>query len=92
MLGVGTGLGLFSAPVVAAAIRSVPPQRSGLAGGVNNTARQVGTALGVAIYGAVVGSPAHTQHFVDSLRGSGVAGAAAWLAVVLLTAIGVARQ
>jgi hypothetical protein len=33
LLGVGTGLGLFSAPVVGAAIRAVPPELSGLAGG-----------------------------------------------------------
>ncbi len=92
LLGVGAGLGLFAAPVVAAAIRAVPPEQSGLASGVNNTARQVGTALGVAIYGAVAGSPAHAQHFVATLRGSGIAGAAAWLAVVLLAAIGLARQ
>jgi MFS transporter, DHA2 family, methylenomycin A resistance protein len=92
LLGVGIGLGLFAAPAVTAAIRAVPPEQSGLASGVNNTARQVGTALGVAIYGAVAGSPAHTQHFVATLHGSGIAAAAAWLAVVLLTATGLARK
>ena len=43
LLGVGLGVGLFTAPVVAAAMRAVPPERSGLASGVNNTARQAGT-------------------------------------------------
>jgi predicted MFS family arabinose efflux permease len=46
LLGVGFGVGLFTAPVVAAALRAVPPERSGLASGINNTARQAGTALG----------------------------------------------
>jgi MFS transporter, DHA2 family, methylenomycin A resistance protein len=89
LLGVGLGLGLFAAPAVAAAIRAVPAGQSGLASGVNNTARQVGTALGVAVYGAVAGSPAHTQHFVAVIRGSGVAAAAAWVVVMLVTAIGI---
>ena len=48
LLGVGLGVGMFTAPVVAAAMRAVPPERSGLASGINNTARQAGTALGVA--------------------------------------------
>lgn len=40
LLGVGIGVGMFTAPVVATAVRAVPPERSGLASGVNNTARQ----------------------------------------------------
>ena len=89
LLAVGLGLGVFAAPAVAAAIRAVPAGQSGLASGVNNTARQVGTALGVASYGAVAGSPAHTQHFVAVIRGSGIAAAAAWVGVMLVPAIGI---
>jgi DHA2 family methylenomycin A resistance protein-like MFS transporter len=81
LLGVGFGVGLFTAPVVAAAMRAVPADRSGLASGINNTARQAGTALGVAIFGAVAGSPAHADHFIAALRWLGVAAAIGWLAV-----------
>ena len=84
LLGVGFGVGLFTAPVVAAAMRAVPAERSGLASGVNNTARQAGTALGVAIFGAVAGSPAHADHFIAALRGLGVAAAIGWLLVAAL--------
>jgi len=86
LLGVGLGIGLFTAPVVAAAIRAVPPERSGLASGVNNTARQTGTALGVAIYGAIAGTPTDTHHFVTAIREMGVAAAILWLIVMALIA------
>jgi MFS transporter, DHA2 family, methylenomycin A resistance protein len=84
LLGVGLGVGMFTAPVVAAAMRAVPPDRSGLASGVNNTARQAGTALGVAVFGAVAGSPAHALHFIAALRWLGVAAAIGWLIVAAL--------
>jgi len=92
LLGVSFGLGLFTAPVVSTAIRAVPPAQSGLASGVNNTARQVGTALGVAIFGALAGSPADPHHFVTALRLLGVAAAIAWLLVVTLIAAGVKKE
>jgi MFS transporter, DHA2 family, methylenomycin A resistance protein len=89
LLGVSFGLGMFTAPVVSISIRAVPPAQSGLASGVNNTARQVGTALGVAIFGALAGSPADPHHFVTTMRVLGVAAAIAWLVVLALIAVGV---
>lgn len=89
LLGVSFGLGLFTAPLVSTSIRAVPPAQSGLASGVNNTARQVGTALGVAIFGALAGPPAAAPHFVATLRALGVAAAIAWLGVLALIAVGV---
>jgi MFS transporter, DHA2 family, methylenomycin A resistance protein len=84
LLGVGLGVGLFTAPVVAAAMRAVPADRSGLASGINNTARQAGTALGVAVFGAIAGSPAQPGHFIAALRWLGVAAAIGWLIVAAL--------
>jgi DHA2 family methylenomycin A resistance protein-like MFS transporter len=83
---VGIGIGLFTAPVVTAAIRAVPADRSGLASGINNTARQSGTALGVAIYGALAGSPADPGHFITVLRLLGAAAAVCWILVAAVTA------
>ncbi|MFG2468529.1 MFS transporter [Streptomyces canus] len=45
----GTGCGLLTPAVVAAAIATVPAERSGLASAVNNTARQTSGAIGIAV-------------------------------------------
>jgi DHA2 family methylenomycin A resistance protein-like MFS transporter len=84
LLGVGLGVGMFTAPVVAAALRAVPAERSGLASGINNTARQAGTALGVAAFGVIAGSPTQADHFITALRWLGVAAAIGWLLVAAL--------
>jgi len=54
----GIGLGVVTPAVVGAAIAAVPPTRAGLASAINNTARQAGGAVGIAIAGAVAGQPA----------------------------------
>jgi MFS transporter, DHA2 family, methylenomycin A resistance protein len=88
---IGLGIGTFTAPAVATAIRAVPPDRSGLASGINNTARQAGTALGVAIFGAIAGSPADPRHFVTALHVLASASALLWLMVIALTATSAKR-
>jgi DHA2 family methylenomycin A resistance protein-like MFS transporter len=71
-LGLGIGMGLLTAAVVNAAVASLPPDRAGLASGVNNTSRQAIGALGIAVYGAVAGQPAgivaglHTLAWIGS--------------------------
>jgi MFS transporter, DHA2 family, methylenomycin A resistance protein len=91
LIGVGIGVAMFTAPMVATAIRSVPPERSGIASGVNNTARQAGTALGVAIFGAVAGNPASADHFVSAMRDIGIASAILLLIVAAVTATGIKK-
>ncbi len=49
----GVGLGILTPAVVSAAVASVASQRAGLASAVNNTARQAGGAIGVAVAGAL---------------------------------------
>jgi len=49
----GAGLGLFTPPNNAAIMGSVPSQQSGLASGVLNMTRGMGTALGLALTGLV---------------------------------------
>lgn len=49
----GIGLGASSAVLSSAALASVEPDRAGMATGVVNTLRQVGTAAGVAALGAL---------------------------------------
>jgi MFS transporter, DHA2 family, methylenomycin A resistance protein len=90
-LGLGIGAGLFTAPVVAAAMAAVP-DRSGLASGINNTARQTGTALGIAVFGAVAGGTASPGAFVHGVHVLAGVGAAGWLAVAVLVSRTVRRS
>jgi MFS family permease len=52
----GIGLGLFTPPNNAAVMGSAPANRLGVAGGVLNMVRSLGTSLGVAATGAVLAS------------------------------------
>ncbi len=49
----GIGIGTVNPVLASAAISVVPPQRSGMASGANNTFRQMGLATGIAGLGAV---------------------------------------
>ena len=53
---VGTGTGFVSPSIAGAALAAVPQERSGMAGGAVNTVRQLGYALGVAVFGTVLTS------------------------------------
>ncbi|MGV9600625.1 MFS transporter [Streptosporangium sandarakinum] len=52
----GTGSGLINAALTRLAIESVPAHRAGMGSGAGNTARYVGSTLGVALVAAVVGA------------------------------------
>ena len=58
----GAGTGLFNPAASAVALSSVPEQHSGLASGINDTFRQTGIPLGVAVYGALVPAAAAVGH------------------------------
>jgi hypothetical protein len=49
----GAGSGLTNPPLASAALGTVPREKAGVGSGVNNTARQVGVAAGIAALGAV---------------------------------------
>ncbi|MEO3824232.1 MFS transporter [Actinomadura sp. B10D3] len=90
LLGIGIGDGLIVTAVVAAAMRAAPPAHAGLAGGFSNTARQVGTALGVAVYGTVAGAAARPA-FTSGLHTLAWVSIALWLAALALTRVLPAR-
>jgi EmrB/QacA subfamily drug resistance transporter len=52
----GIGLGITSTGLASAALSAVEPAHAGMAAGLTNTLRQVGTATGVAIFGALYAS------------------------------------
>jgi DHA2 family methylenomycin A resistance protein-like MFS transporter len=80
----GCGLGVLTPAVVAAAIAAVPGERAGLASSINNTARQAGGAIGIAVAGTVVGSPAMASSFVSGFHAVALGSAALYLLVAVL--------
>ncbi|WP_232840342.1 MULTISPECIES: MFS transporter [Nocardia] len=52
----GAGFGLAVVPLTSSVLSGVPARHSGMAAAVTNTMRQVGSAVGVAVLGAVVNS------------------------------------
>jgi EmrB/QacA subfamily drug resistance transporter len=71
----GVGVGLVNPPLASTAIGVVPPERSGMASGINSTFRQVGIATGIAALGAVFESRLASK-LAPVLAGSPVAGKA----------------
>lgn len=50
----GIGTGVAMAPAVDAVMSVLPPERAGVGIGLNQTVRQIGSALGVALLGSVL--------------------------------------
>jgi EmrB/QacA subfamily drug resistance transporter len=71
----GIGIGFVNPPLATAAIGVVEPRRSGAASGINSTARQVGTAVGIAGLGAILQSKLTHGLGAGSLGGPAAAGA-----------------
>jgi EmrB/QacA subfamily drug resistance transporter len=65
----GVGVGIVNPVLASSAISVVPPQRSGVASGANNTFRQVGIATGIAGLGTVFQSQI-LRHTLDALHAS----------------------
>ncbi|MET9503766.1 MFS transporter [Streptomyces sp. NPDC006622] len=65
MLPVGLGGPLAMPPTTALLVNSVPAHQTGTASGVFNTSRQLGGALAVAVFGALIADQAH---FLPGLR------------------------
>ena len=76
----GIGLGLVNTPITNAAVSGMPKERAGVASALASTSRQVGSSLGVAIAGTVVGGGARAA-FTDSLH------AYSWIVVACGVAI-----
>ncbi|MFF2354412.1 MFS transporter [Kitasatospora sp. NPDC058115] len=54
LLLLGTGFGFANAPITNTAVGGLPADRAGVAGAITSTARQVGSAVGVAVAGGLV--------------------------------------
>jgi len=71
----GAGVACTTAPATNAIISSVPMAKAGVGSAVNDTTREVGGALGIAVLGSVVNS-AYRTSMADQLAGLPVAEAA----------------
>lgn len=54
MVVIGLGMGLTMTPSTEAITSALPDERQGVASAINDTTREVGTALGIALLGAIV--------------------------------------
>src|SRR5205814_340722 len=75
----GAGVGLVNPALASTAIGVVPPQRSGMASGINSTFRQVGIATGIAVLGAIFESQLSSK-LAPRLVGTPAAGHASQIA------------
>jgi EmrB/QacA subfamily drug resistance transporter len=57
----GLGFGIASVPVTESIMGSLPPSRAGVGSAVNDTTRQTGGALGVAVIGSIFAAQYHSR-------------------------------
>ncbi|WP_131735744.1 MFS transporter [Actinomadura roseirufa] len=77
----GIGMGLFFPPLARAVLGFAPLEFAGVASGISNALRQLGTVLGIAVFGAIFaarGGFTSPQAFTDGLQ------PALWLGAALL--------
>ena len=93
---VGVGYGTAVPAISAVAMGAIEVERAGVASGVLNTARQVGTAVGLAALGSIAtavagGSLSNGDDLVSGMQAAMLVSAAFVLAASLLTLVGQPR-
>lgn len=68
LLVISTGVGLFTAPTTSAIMTSVSDDKQGVASAVNDTTREVGAALGIALTGSLLAA-GYTKHIGSAVAG-----------------------
>ena len=68
MVVLAVGMGLVMAPATEAVMGSLPPEKAGVGSAVNDTTREIGGALGVAVIGSLV-STAYASSMAGSVTG-----------------------
>jgi DHA2 family methylenomycin A resistance protein-like MFS transporter len=81
MIGIGVGMSFTMPAATTAAIGATPPHRHGLASGAFSAGRQLGSALGVAVFGLLLGQ---APDFLTGIRFGTWCGAAAFAIGALL--------
>ncbi|OBB87332.1 MFS transporter [Mycolicibacterium peregrinum] len=68
LLIMSTGMGLCTAPTTSAIMGAVPDEKQGVASAVNDTTREVGAALGIAVAGSILAAQ-YQNHLGSKLTG-----------------------
>jgi EmrB/QacA subfamily drug resistance transporter len=68
MLVISTGVGLFTAPTTSAIMTSVSDDKQGVASAVNDTTREVGAAIGIALTGSLLAA-GYTKYIGPAVSG-----------------------
>ncbi|MFV8263818.1 MFS transporter [Mycolicibacterium peregrinum] len=68
LLIISIGIGLCTAPTTSAIMGAVPDEKQGVASAVNNTTREVGAALGIAVAGSILAAQ-YQNHLGPKLTG-----------------------
>jgi EmrB/QacA subfamily drug resistance transporter len=86
----GTGMGLTTAPATGAIMESMPLAKAGVGSAVNDTTREVGGALGVAVLGSLLATVygSHLAHRIVGAPATVVAGAKHSIGAALRIAAG----
>ncbi|MDG4762612.1 MFS transporter [Solwaraspora sp. WMMD406] len=71
---IGAGMGLLFAPLMGISVSVVPPQQAGMASGTANAFFPLGTAVGAAVFGAVLAGRVGAGLSDEAVRAAGVAG------------------
>ena len=66
---IGIGMGITVAPATGIIMSAVPLNRAGIGSAVNDTTREIGGALGIAVFGAIVNSAYRSEIDTDVLMG-----------------------
>jgi len=70
----GLGIGLVNPPLASTAVGVVPPERAGMASGINSTFRQVGIATGIALLGTLFSSKVKEEVMALTAAAPGLSG------------------
>jgi EmrB/QacA subfamily drug resistance transporter len=84
---VGIGVALSFPVLSAAAVAGLPQERFGIGGAINQTARQIGAVLGVAVLIAIVGTPSSLEESLDRFRVAWLVAAVASLASAAISSL-----
>ena len=79
----GLCIGLVNPPLASTAVGVVPPERSGMASGINSTLRQVGIATGIALLGSLFASEVRHQIVHGASKVPGLSAHASQLATAV---------